>query len=156
MGDFKHARIALALVIASMPLHAASQETVEAMEAEKKFTIKFEPTQHKQYCKAQMWVEYTQRNTEADYNGEIKNEDCGASSGSYTISVRYRDEAGEVHTEETEHMWARDDDQTVIFAGRHLIGDNVDLIRVRARKIQCVCADIEAPAEENIQQGDNE
>ena len=32
-------RIALAMLIVSLPLHAAGQEPVEAMEAEKKFTI---------------------------------------------------------------------------------------------------------------------
>lgn len=153
MGEFRHARIALALVIAGLPLLACGQE---AMEAEKKFTINFETVQHKQYCKARMWVEYTQRNTEAEFNGEIENEDCGASSGSYIISVRYRDEAGEVHSVETEHLWERDDDQTITFAGRQVIGENVDLIRVRGRKIKCVCAEIEAPTEADIQQGENE
>lgn len=153
MEDIKHLRYALALIITGLPVHVAAQE---AMEAEKKFTINFETTQHKQYCKAQMWVEYTQRNTLADYNGEISNEDCGASSGTYTISVRYRDEAGEVHSIETDHEWQRDDDQTVEFAGQQSIGENVDLIRVRGRRIKCVCAEIEAPAEETATQGENE
>ena len=156
MGDIKHAWIVLAIVIASPPPLASGQEAVEAMEAEKEFTIKFETTQHKQYCKARMWVEYTQRDTLADYNGEIVNEDCGASSGSYVIAVRYRDEADEVHSVESDHEWQRDDDQMVEFAGQMVIGENVDLIRVRGRKIQCVCAEIEAPAEEAKTQGENE
>ena len=148
-----HARIALAFVIAGLPLHAVGQE---AMEAEKKFTIQFETSQHKRYCKASVWVEYLQQNTVADYNGEIKNEDCGASGGTYTISVRYRDAAGEVHSVETEHEWWRDDDQTVEFAGQQQIGENSDLIRVRARKIQCVCAEVEAAVEEDNNQGEIE
>lgn len=153
MGDFRHARTVLALVIAGLPLHASGQE---AMEAEKKFSITFETTQHKQYCKARLLVEYTQRNTMADYNGEITNEDCGASSGTYIIAVRYRDEAGEVHSVETEHEWERDDHQTVVFAGQYEIGENVDLVRVRGRKIQCVCAEISPPAEEQSEQGEIE
>ena len=153
MGDFKHALMALAFVSAGLPLHATAQE---AMEAEKKYTIRFETTEHQQYCKAQLWVEYSQRNTLADYNGEITNEDCGASGGSYTISVRYRDEAGEIHTIESEHAWQRDDDQTVEFAGQAVIGENVDLIRVRGRKVRCVCTEIETPAEDVDNQGENE
>lgn len=153
MGDFKYARIALAVVIAGLPLHGAGQE---AMEAEKKYSINFETSQHKRYCKASVWVEYAQENTLADYNGEIKNEDCGASGGTYTITVRYRDEAGEVHSVETDYEWQRDDDRTVEFAGQQLIGENVDLIRVRARKIQCICAEVEAAVEEDDNQGEDE
>lgn len=153
MRDIRHFRYALAVVIAGLPLHATAQE---AMEAEKKFTIKFETAQHKQYCQAKLWVEYTQRNTLADYNGQIENKDCGASSGSYTISVRYRDETGEVRAIETKHQWQRDDDQPVEFAGQQSIGENVDLIRVRGRKVQCVCAETEAPTREFDNQGENE
>ena len=128
----------------------------EAMEAEKKYTIRFETTEHKKYCKASIWVEYSQYDTIASYNGEIINEDCDASSGSYTISVRYRDESGEVHAVESEHAWQRDDDQKVVFSGEQSIGKNVDLMRVRARKVQCVCDDVESPAAEKQSKGENE
>jgi hypothetical protein len=144
MGGFKHAWIGLTFILAGLPLPALAQE---AMQAEKKYSIHFETTQHKQYCKAQLWIEYIQRNTLADYNGGIINEDCDASSGAYTISVRYRDETGETHNIETTHTWERKDDQDIEFTGQTLIGENVDLIRVRGRKIQCVCAEIVAAAE---------
>lgn len=153
MGDFKHGRIGLAFLLAGLPLHAFAQE---AMQAEKKYSIRLEANQHKQYCKARLWIEYIQHNTLADYNGGIINEDCEESSGTYTISVRYRDEAGETHNIETTHTWERNDDQDIEFAGQTLIGENVDLIRVRGRKIQCVCAGIEAAAESTKNQGVDE
>ena len=144
MGYFIHAWIRLALILASLPLPVLAQE---AMQAEKTYSIRFEATQQKQYCKARLSIEYTQRNTLADYNGSIINKDCDASSGTYTISVRYRDEAGETHSIETNHVWDRNNNQDIEFAGQTMIGENVDLIRVRGRKIKCVCAAIEAAAE---------
>ena len=144
MGHFKYAWIGLPFILASLPLPAFAQE---AMQAEKRYSIHFEATQHRQYCKARLWIEYTQRNTLADYNGGIINKDCDSSSGTYSITVRYRDETGETHSIETDHVWERYDDQDIEFAGQTMIGENVDLIRVRGRKIQCVCAEIEAAAE---------
>jgi hypothetical protein len=153
MGVSAKVRLVLALLVVGLPGLASAQE---AMEAEKKYTIRFETTEHKRYCKASVWVEYNQYDTVASYDGEIKNEDCGASGGSYTITVRYQDESGEVHSVDSEHTWHRDDDQTVIFRGEQSIGENVDLIRVRARKIQCVCDDVETPGVENESKGEKE
>lgn len=36
---------------------------------------------------ARISIEYTQRNTMANVTGTIENEDCGASSGGYTVAV---------------------------------------------------------------------
>ena len=153
MGDITTVTRALALLLAGLPLCAFSQE---AMESTRKYQIPFETTEHKQYCKARVSIEYGQYDTEARYNGEITNEDCGASGGTYVISVRYRDESGEVHSVEAEHTWHRDDDQKVLIDGAQAIGENVDLIRVRARKIRCVCDEPESPAAENETKGENE
>ena len=153
MGDITAVKRALAILLAGLPFCAIGQE---AMESTRKYQIQLETTEHRQYCKASVWVEYSQYDTEARYNGEITNEDCGASGGTYVISVRYRDASGEVHSVETEHAWRRADDQKVIIDGAQAIGENVDLIRVRARKIQCVCDDVESPAAENETGGENE
>ena len=143
---------ALAILFAGIPVYALGQE---GMESTKKYQILFETTEHRIYCKASVWVEYSQYDTEAHYNGEISNEECGPSSGTYTIAVRYRDESGQVHATEIENIWQRADDRTVIIEGKHSIGANVDLIRVRARKIQCVCANNESPTTEITETGEN-
>ena len=153
MGEITIVKRLLATVLACLPVCAFSQE---AMESTKTYEMRFETTEHKRYCKASVWVEYSQYDTEARYNGEITNEDCAASGGTYVISVRYRDESGEVHSVESEHTWRREDDQKIIFHGAQSIGENVDLIRVRARKIQCVCDEVESPAAENETKGENE
>jgi len=125
-------------------------------QAEKRYTVKFETTQHKLYCQAGISIEYTQRNTMANVAGTIENEDCGASSGGYTVAVRYRDENGEIHDDEHPETWQRDDDQPFSLNHEYLIGDNMDLIRVRARKIQCVCADMPTELYETETQGEKE
>jgi hypothetical protein len=108
---------------------------------EKKYTIQLDAPGGKTYCQARVWTEYIQKNTIAAVKGEIENPDCDASRGEYTISIRYRDEQGEVHIVEHVESWQRDDDQSVTFNGEYLIGENVDLMRVRARKIFCICAE---------------
>ena len=141
-------------------LHAdtASQEarTLPSMSAEKKFTMKLESPQHKRYCQAKVTVGYLQRNTIANVEGKIEVEDCGAAGGEYTVTVRYRDEAGEIHNDEYVETWQRDYDQPVTFVGDYPIGENVDLMRVRARKIMCVCAETETPDDDPEETGGND
>jgi hypothetical protein len=108
---------------------------------EKQYTIRLDAPQGTAYCHAQIRTEYIQKNTIAAVKGEIENEDCGASGGEYTISIRFRDERGDVHNIEHLESWQREDDQNVSFQGEYLIGENVDLMRVRARKIVCICAE---------------
>lgn len=125
-------------------------------QVEKKYTLKLETTQHKLYCKAGISIEYTQRNTMARVSGTIENEDCAASSGGYIVAVRYRDEDGEIHNAEHPETWRRDDAEPFTLNHEYLIGDNMDLIRVRARKIQCVCAEMPADLKETETQGETE
>ena len=121
---------------------------------EKKYTIQLEAPQGKSYCQAQIWTEYLQKNTVAAVEGEIENADCGASGGEYTVAIRYRDANGEVHDDEHVESWRREDDQNVKFESEYLIGENADLMRVRARKIVCICAE---PAESgDANQGENQ
>jgi len=125
-------------------------------QVEKKYTLKLETTQHKLYCKAGISIEYTQRNTLASVTGTIENEDCDASSGAYRIAVRFRDESGETHDIEHPETWQRDNDQAFTFRHDYPIGENMDLLRVRARKIQCICAGIPTENAETEIQGENE
>jgi hypothetical protein len=135
--------------LAQVPMTGGQQERIEGNEpVEKKYQITFEASQHKRYCKAQVWTEYVQKNTVARVNGGVINEDCGPSSGEFTISVRFKDENGDVKAAEYVEQWERDDDQEVLFEGDYLMAENVDLIRVRARKVSCVCTETDESADE--------
>lgn len=137
------------VVLISMPLSAMGQQssTSETSEysnsSEKTFTVKLKPPKQKQYCKANTAIEYYQSNDVADVGIEIRNEDCVASSGSFTIRVRYRTEEDKVVNVEFDETWQREDDQNILFSRQYPIGSNVDLIRVRAAKMKCVCAESE-------------
>jgi len=110
--------------------------------ASRKYTLKLETTQHKQYCQANASIEYVQNDDVANVSGEIKNEDCAASGGEFTINVRYRDSDGELQDINFAEIWQREDDRPIAFEREYLIGKNVDLIRVRTRKLNCTCAEI--------------
>jgi hypothetical protein len=157
--EFSHPilRIAAA-VVASLACGMASgqqQQSIEGNSAEKTFTMKIELTPTTQRCNAQVSIKYSQRNTMARVEGEVVNSDCAASSGDYTIAVRHKDEQGELHSIEYVEPWQRDDDQPYIFETDYPIGNNVDLIRVRARKVSCICTDPPAESDEPDTKGEN-
>lgn len=95
------------------------------------------PAQHR--CEAQLVFTYIQNDTVAAVNSTLNNEDCGASSGEYTMLVRFRDEHNELQSLEYPETWQRDDDQAIESSRNYFIGDNVDLVSVRSRKLQCIC-----------------
>lgn len=134
------------------PLAATESNAFDTQEqwtrsVEKKYTVKLEAPQHRQYCKATTLIEYYQSDQVAKVSGEISNDDCATSSGEYTISVRIRDEEGEQVDLDFVEKWQREDDQTVVFKREYAIGENVDLTRVRVKKTRCVCA--ESPREDD-------
>ena len=141
--------IALASIVllASLPASAQGQQTStsETSEysnsSEKTFTVKLKPPEQKQYCKASTTTEYYQSNDMAEVNVKITNPDCAASSGSFVMRVRYRTEDSEVVNVEFDETWRREDDQDILFSRLYPIGENVDLVRVRAAKMRCVCAE---------------
>jgi hypothetical protein len=96
-------------------------------------------------CRAEVELNYAQNNTLASVEGEIQNPTCGASSGSLVLSVRTANESGEQATQEFTQTWAREDDQAVKFSAEYPIGENVDLVRVRALRMTCTCAEIPQP-----------
>jgi hypothetical protein len=98
------------------------------------------PSQKTTQCQATIAFEYTQRNTVARVEGSIENGICAASSGDYTIAVSFRDQNGELKTLEFGETWQRSDDQPVEFLTDYPIGENVELVSVRSRRLRCVCA----------------
>jgi hypothetical protein len=140
-------RLAIACIAAFSSAQAASGQEEEQMriegEVKKPYVVRLETTQHKQYCQAKTSIEYVQNNTVASVSGKIENDDCPASSGEYTMNVRYRDSNGVVHDHDIEETWQRDDDQPIEFSKEYEIGKNVDLIRVRIRRMKCLCAEVQ-------------
>ncbi|HZL95019.1 MAG TPA: hypothetical protein VFB99_15295 [Vicinamibacterales bacterium] len=99
------------------------------------------PAQTTAQCDATLALEYTQRDTLVRVEGSIENGTCAASSGDYTIAVSFRDETGELKTLEFRETWQRSDDRPVEFSTDYKIGENVDLVGVRSRRLRCECAD---------------
>jgi hypothetical protein len=149
----------------AMPGIAAGQATVHPVgvqermrvdgQIEKKYLIKLETTEHKRYCKAKASFEYTQRNTLASVIGVIENDDCAASGGDYRLSVRVRDQNGDIRTVDHDEQWQREDDRPFTFEKHYAIGENVDLLRVRASKIICICAEPPLVGDESAIEGED-
>jgi len=143
-------------LVAPSCVYAAPEPQEEPVSTErqvqKKFIVKLEPPQQRQYCSASSTIEYLQNDDIATVSGEITNKQCGASSGTYTMNIRYRDQDGDLHELDFEESWQREDDQSVKFKREYAIGENVDLIRIRTRRMRCVCAEIESKGETEIQE----
>lgn len=138
-----------AIVTASMALltgtssAAQDQRVSPGQHASKEFTVKLEAKPHKQYCKARAVIEYSQKNTIARIGGEITKEGCMVATGDYTVSIRFRDENGETHDLEFEEQWASDSELPVSFGSDYEIGQNVDLVRARTKRLRCLCVETE-------------
>jgi len=103
-------------------------------------TMKMEVEQETTGCVASASFEYLQRGAEAEVEARIENDDCAASSGEFVVEAMIRadgiDEAEKLKFPET---WSRDDDASIVLTRRYSIGDNVDLLRIRIRKLSCTC-----------------
>ena len=132
----------------SLPLSAQEERVIPGQHASKEFTVKLEAKPHTQYCQARAAIEYSQKNDIARVSGEITKDGCLAAHGSYTMTVRYRDEDGEIHDLDFEEQWASDDESPLTFAADYVIGDNVDLVRVRAKRLRCICVEADDAGED--------
>lgn len=95
-------------------------------------------------CATTVEIEYTQRDTNVSVEGTIDHKDCAASNGEYRLTVSVREPSGELRRLEFEESWQRADDQPVAFKAQYPIGENVDLVSIRARQLRCTCADTAA------------
>jgi hypothetical protein len=133
------ALVALAL-LAGLALAAGAQRSV--FRTEQELTVSIEvPALPSTECEATTAAAYEQRNTIARVEGTIKVEGCKAASGEFTVTVRIRDDSGEVKLLELMETWQRDDDQDVSFTADYPIGENVELMSARVRGLTCTCAD---------------
>jgi len=99
---------------------------------------------HDSRCEAKLLIEYYQKGTDAHVNSELTNDVCGASFGDYTIRVRYKDAHGEIKQLEFEETWAREDDAEWTSEKEYFVGDDIDIIRVKAKDLSCKCKEPEA------------
>jgi hypothetical protein len=135
---------ALALLTSMDAAQAQREPTTVRVEQEIKIPIEL-PALASAQCEAAAESEYQQRNTLARLISTIAVADCTAASGTFTATVRVRDESGEIKPLEFSETWQRSDDQPVKFTKDYPIGENVELVSVRVRGLRCTCAD--APAQ---------
>ena len=134
----------LVLAVGIGSTHAVSAQ--EEKESKKHHEIRYKMTisttpPAEQPCEASIYFTYIQKNTVAVVDSTLSNADCAASSGEYTLLVRFRDENNEMQTLEYPETWHRDDDQEIELRKEYFIGENVDLVTVRSRKLRCICDD---------------
>lgn len=140
---------------------AAADRKTKANSATFSKTIELKTEQYNSNsCESTAVLEYYQRGTEAAVETTIENPDCAASSGEFTIEATIRAD-GQMDSVKLSfpETWSRDTDEPVALAKRYPIGDDVDLLRVKIRKLRCECSEEaaepdvepEAPPEEDGQ-----
>jgi hypothetical protein len=105
-------------------------------------TIELKTEQHTNACEASALLEYFQRGAEAEVETTIENSGCTASSGEFTIETTVRAD-GQTDSDKLSfpETWSRDNNESVVITKRYPIGDDVDLLRVKVRKLRCECSE---------------
>ncbi len=141
------ASLALSLLTGLASSAAAQQGESTTVRVEQELKISLDlPDLASSQCEATSAVVYEQRNAVARVENTIKVADCTAASGEFTVTLRVRDDSGEIKTLELMETWQRADDQDVSFSADYPIGENVDLLSARVRGLRCTCADPPAQA----------
>ncbi len=113
-------------------------------EQELKFSFELDAPPSAQ-CEAVTETSYHQRNTHARVEMSIKTDDCAAAGGEFKVTVRVKDDSGEIKPLEFEGAWQRSDAADVVLSTDYPIGENVELVSARVRGLTCRCAAGEAP-----------
>jgi hypothetical protein len=103
-------------------------------------TIELEYEYASNACQAAIEIEYYQKGASAHVESALTNDDCGASSGSYVIQIRYRDADRQSQSKEFPETWERADSNPVVVEKDYFVADDIDILRVRSRKLDCTCA----------------
>lgn len=131
----------VAVVCIGLPvLVFAEEESRINNEAEIRLTIEMEHEYATDVCTAAMELEYYQKGASVHVETSVDNDQCSASFGTYTLEIRYRDAEGNVQTKEAAENWERIDSSPVEQAKDYFVADDIDIIRVRPRKLRCTCA----------------
>jgi hypothetical protein len=98
-----------------------------------------------QSCQATAALNYFQRGPEAEVEISVDTPQCARASGSFVVEIRIKaDDAEEPEKLAFDESWSRDDGKAVTLKRKYAIGDNVQLLRIRLRKLSCSC-DEETP-----------
>jgi hypothetical protein len=137
------ARLALwsfaALAAGAVAQERGGGETTIRTEQELKFSFELDALPSAQ-CEAVTESSYHQRNTAARVEMTIKTDDCAAAAGEFKVTVRVRDDGGEVKALEFDGAWQRNDAADVVLTADYPIGENVELVSARVRGLTCRCA----------------
>jgi hypothetical protein len=90
-------------------------------------------------CKATIKIEYYQKGPSAHVESSLTNDDCDASSGTYVIQIRYRGADGQSQSRDFPESWGRLDSNPVVVEKNYFVADDIDILRVRPRKLNCTC-----------------
>ena len=91
-------------------------------------------------CAATVALDYFQRGAEAEANISVDTMDCGKASGSFVVQVTIKaDDAEEPEKLTFDETWSREDEAAVTMKRKYAIGDGVQLLRIRIRKVACSC-----------------
>ena len=121
---------------------AAADRQTKANSATFSKTIELNTEQRTNMCESTAVLEYYQRGTEAAVETTIEISDCAASSGEFTIETTVRTD-GQTDSQKLSfpETWSHDDNDSVVITKRYPIGDDVDLLRVKVRKLRCECSE---------------
>ena len=92
-------------------------------------------------CKGQVELEYDQYDTVARVETRLGSTTCPVTYVQYALIVSSRDADYEIVTSRHEFAWDVTPDGTLPGSGDYPIGDDTDLVSVRARQFSCTCAD---------------
>ena len=106
----------------------------------KTFQIKLESKSA--MCVATAELDYSQRGVEAQVETVVDAKDCDTASGNYVVKVTIRSDAdGQARVLDFKESWNRTEGLPFESMRRYPIGDEVELKKVRIRKLSCTCAD---------------
>lgn len=128
-----------ALLVAASSIADEQEKSSNTATFSKTFEIKLES--NSEMCNATAELDYFQRGTEAQVDTSINTEDCGAANGKYVVKLTIRADNNESQVLNFEESWERTDGAPVESVRRYPIGDDVDLLRARIRKLSCTCAE---------------
>jgi hypothetical protein len=121
----------------SITIERSSEHRAEGKEFEREVPVKLE--YYQEGCAATLGLEYYQKGTHAHVRSTLRNEQCAASSGSYTITIRYRPDEGEQGEVRFEESWSRDDGADVVTEKDYYVGEDLEVRRVSSSNLTCTC-----------------
>ncbi len=118
-----------------------TETTTARMEQEIRLSFKLAPPPTELQCSASTTTASEQRNTIARINTTLEIRDCTVASGTFTVALSIKDDSGALTPLEFTETWQRSDEADVRFTADYPIGENVELVNARLRRLTCTCAD---------------